>query len=100
VQGVYEGMRTQFPPMQFHKHVPVQPGVVVVVLVVVEVVVPAHGVQATSQSSVGVCAGSMQGQPLAHGLLMSDQLPTAEPCHLHWPSQPLAVVVVVLVLAW
>ena len=79
----------QFPP---------QPGVVVLVDVVL-VLVPAHGVQATSQSSVGVWAGSVHGQLLAQGSLREDQVPSAEPCHLHRPSQPPAVVVVVLVLA-
>jgi hypothetical protein len=78
---------------------PVHAAVVVVVLVVdVEVLVPAHGVQATSHDACPSKGGSKHGQLAAQGLETELQLvvPVSH-CHLQDPAQPLAVVVVVLV---
>ena len=69
-----------------------------VVLVVVGgsvVVVPAQGVQATSQSFCASCAGREHGQ--WYGQLDSTkvQSPVGEPCHLQRPESHGAAVVVV-----
>ena len=74
---------------------------VVVLVVVLVVVVPAHGVTAVSQSSVPSKAGAAHGQLAAQESLTFDQLVVpVDHWYRHSPAHPPAVVVVVEVVCW